>query len=481
MSKNNGQASKIQPVILSGGAGTRLWPLSRTLYPKQLMPLNSEFSMFQETVRRVRDTERFAPPLVVCNTEHRFIVAEQLREIEAPPSTIVIEPEGRNTAPAAAVAALLSAEQEPDRLLLLMPADHVVRHAGGFLAALEKGEKAARRGALVTFGLKPERPETGYGYIRQGRKLARAPGCYRVARFVEKPDRPTAERLVREGDCYWNSGMFLVGAACYLSELERLQPDVLAACRAAVAGGCREVDFFRLDEDGFRAAPAISIDYAVMERTDLAAVVPADMGWSDVGSWSTLWEIGEKDTNGNVTVGDVVLEGVRNCYIQSNDHLVAAVGLEDVVIVVTDDAVLASARDQAQRVRTLVDGLKAAGRSEANAHSTVYRPWGHYRILRAGERFQVKQITVKPGAKLSLQKHRHRAEHWVVVGGTARVTRGEEILTLRENQSTSIRLGQVHRLENPGQVPLEVIEVQLGDYLGEDDIVRIEDSYGRAS
>ena len=473
------QTTKIQPVILSGGTGMRLWPLSRALYPKQLMPLASKLSMLQETFRRVSNTKRFAPPLVVCNEEHRFIVAEQLRELGVRPRAIVLEPEGRNTAPATAVAASMVAAEDPRCLLLLLPSDHIVRAFKGFLAALHKAEKAARSGALVTFGVTPNWPETGYGYIGRGAALEDAPGCYRVARFVEKPDRATAQRLLEAGEYYWNSGMFLFGAARYLEELERLRPEIVAACRAAVAGGQEDLNFFRLDGEAFRASPAGSIDHAVMEHTDAAAVIPADMGWSDVGSWSSLWEVGEKDAGGNVTEGDVILKGVRNSYIRSDHHLVAAIGLEDVILVVTDDAVLAVAKDRAQEVRTLVDGLKAAGRSEASLHTTVYRPWGHYRTLRAGERFQVKQITVKPGAKLSLQMHHHRAEHWVVVRGTARVTCGAETLSLSENQSAYVPLGVKHCLENPGEVPLELIEVQSGDYLGEDDIVRFDDAYGR--
>jgi len=472
--------TRIRPVILSGGTGTRLWPLSRALYPKQLMALTSELSMLQETVRRVSDPERFASPLVLCHEEHRFIVAEQCRALGVSPRAIVLEPEGRNTAPAAAVAALMALQRDGDSLLLLLPSDHVIGDTKAFLSAVDKARKAAAGGALVTFGIAPERAESGYGYIRQGEPIRTAPGCYRIARFVEKPARAEAERLIADGDCHWNSGMFLFAAERYIEELDRLRPDIVAACREAVIQGREDLDFLRLHEAAFLGSPASSIDYAVMEHTDAAAVVPADMKWNDLGSWTSLWEIGEKDGDGNVTSGDVVVQGTRNSYLRGDGHLLAAIGLEDVIIVATDDAVLAVSRERAQEVRGLVDDLKAVGREEASSHVTVYRPWGSWRTLRVGERFQVKQITVKPGEKLSLQMHHHRAEHWIVVNGTARVTRGEETILLSENESTYVPLGVTHRIENPGQVPLNLIEVQSGGYLGEDDIVRFEDTYGRA-
>ncbi|MGB8276205.1 MAG: mannose-1-phosphate guanylyltransferase/mannose-6-phosphate isomerase [Alphaproteobacteria bacterium] len=473
------RAGRIHPVILSGGAGTRLWPMSRELYPKQLLALNSEQSLLQETVRRASDERHFHAPLVICNEEHRFIVAEQLRRISVTPRSVVLEPFGRNTAPAAAVASLMLMESDPDAVLLVMPSDHVIGDESAFLEAVTAGAGAARAGGLVTLGVTPEGAETGYGYIRRGDSLKGHPGCFGVARFVEKPDRDTAQSFVAAGDWHWNSGIFLFKAQAFLSELERHQPEMVAACRAAVKAGKRDLDFFRIGREAFQASPAVSIDYAVMEHTSHAVVVPVTMAWSDVGSWSALWQIGDKDNHGNVCIGDVLVRDVRNCYIRSEHRLVAAVGLEDVVIVATDDAVMVAPREHAQAVRELVEALKAQGRTEHIVHSLVFRPWGSYRSIDSGERFQVKQIVVNPGAKLSLQMHHHRAEHWVVVNGTARVTRGEETFLIQENESTFIPLGVAHRIENPGKVPLRLIEVQSGPYLGEDDIVRFEDSYGR--
>ena len=468
----------VYPVVLSGGAGTRLWPVSRTLYPKQLLPLVSERTMLQETVRRVAGTG-FAPPVVVCNEEHRFLIAGQLRELDIAPSRMVLEPVGRNTAPAAAVAALLLAGDDADAVMLLLPSDHVVEDVSGFLAAVETGLAAAENGALVTFGIPPTGPETGYGYIRRGAAYAGAKGCFRIARFVEKPDLEEARRLVRAGDYHWNSGMFLVRAGRYLEELERLKPEMVECCRRAVAGAVEDLDFLRLEAEAFSGIEPLSIDYAVMEHTEAAVVVPADMGWSDVGSWSALWEIGAKDGDGNVVLGDVITDGTTDSYIRSEGRLVAALGLDNVVVVATDDVVLVVRRDEAQNVKKVVEALARAGRPEHSVHTKVYRPWGYYQSIDAGDRFQVKRLHVNPGQKLSLQMHHHRAEHWVVVSGTAKVTRGDETFLLNENESTYLPLGVKHALENPGDAPLCVIEVQSGDYLGEDDIVRFEDRYGR--
>ena len=471
---------KIHPVILSGGAGTRLWPLSRSLYPKQFWPLASKRSMLQETALRVRDNDRFHPPYVIGGDEHRFILAEQLRALGVTPQEIVLEPEGRNTAPAVAVAALQLSEEDPSALMLVLPSDHVIKNEGAFIAATETAQAAAEAGWLVTFGVTPNKPETGYGYIHQGAPLDGIPGCLAVERFVEKPERESAEEFLAAGSTYWNAGIFMFRAARYLEELERLHPDMVAACRMAVAGGARDLDFFRLDGEAFAGAPQASIDTAVMERTSAAAVVPVEMGWSDVGSWAALWEIGEKDEAGNVVHGESLVLDVRNSYIRSEGPLVTAAGVEDLVVIAAGDAVLVVSRDKAQDVKALAEKLKAEDRPEFHSHATVYRPWGSYQTIDSGKRFQVKRITVNPGAQLSLQMHHHRAEHWVVVKGTARATRGEETILLQEDQSIYIPLGTVHRLENPGQTPLELIEVQSGDYLGEDDIVRLDDRYGRS-
>lgn len=474
----SGSVKRLTPVLLSGGAGTRLWPLSRGSFPKQLLPLASEQSMLQDTVARVIGPD-FEAPLVVCNEEHRFIIAEQLRQLRVTPRAIVLEPEARNTAAATAVAALFMADSDPEALILVLPADHVVRNVTEFRRKVRAAAPAADAGRLVTFGVVPSAPETGYGYIEMGAPLPGFDGVHAVSSFVEKPDRETAERYLSGGRHLWNSGMFLFRVDTLLAELEVHAPEVLAACRAALAGRKSDLDFSRLDAESFRRAPSISIDYAVMERTRTAAVVPVDMGWTDVGSWTTLWEVADKDAAGNVRIGDVLLEGTRNCYVRSDNVLTALVGVQDVIVAVTDDAVLVVHRDQAQNVKAIVDRLKAAQRNEATAHSKVYRPWGFYQSIHAGERFQVKRLTVNPGARLSLQKHYHRAEHWVVVNGTALVTRGDEEILLRENESIFIPLGTVHRLANPGKIPLNLIEVQSGAYLGEDDIVRIEDNYGR--
>ena len=470
---------RIVPVILSGGSGTRLWPVSRESFPKQLWPLMSERTLIEETALRARGPG-FAPPIVVCNQEHRFLIAEQLRAVGISDARIVLEPVGRNSAPAIAAAAVLVAEEEPEALLWMMAADASIADTDALHTALTRAARAARAGRIVTFGMKPTAPETGYGYIEMGGALRDAEGVFAVARFMEKPDAATAEKLIADGRHLWNSGMFVFTARTLLDELETHAPDVLPAVRQAVAARRTDLDFIRLDETAFAAAPSISIDYAVAERTSRAAVVPADIGWSDVGSWSALWELGAKDAAGNVALGDVLLEGAKDCYVRSDGILTAVVGLQDAVLVVTSDAVLAMHRDQAQDVKKIVERLKAAGRPQAVSHNRTYRPWGFYESLIQGNRFQVKQLMVKPGCQLSLQRHYHRAEHWVVVNGTAKVTVDADTRIVRENESVYLPLGCVHRLENPGKIPLTLIEVQSGAYLGEDDIVRIEDTYGRS-
>jgi mannose-1-phosphate guanylyltransferase / mannose-6-phosphate isomerase len=471
-------STTIVPVILSGGSGTRLWPLSRESFPKQFWPLVSDRTMIQETAARAIGPE-FAPPMVVCNDAHRFVVAEQLRQLGIVGGRIVLEPVGRNSAPAIAAAAILVAESDPHAVLWMMAADAAIADATALEEALARAVAAARQGYVVTFGMRPTAPEVGYGYIETGAEIPRLAGVHAIARFVEKPDAARAAAMLEDGRHLWNSGMFVFTAATLIAELERHAPDVLAAVRQAVAARRADLDFIRLGEAEFAACPNISLDYAVAERTDRAVVVPAALGWSDVGSWSALWELGAKDSAGNVASGDVLLEGAKNCFVRSDAMLTAVVGLEDAVVVVTDDAVLAMHRDRAQDVKKIVDRLKAAKRAEATSHRRVYRPWGYYEGISLGERFQVKRIMVTPGEKLSLQKHFHRAEHWVVVAGTAVVTRDHEVLTVRENESVYLPLGCVHRLENPGKIPLTLIEVQSGGYLGEDDIVRIEDTYGR--
>ncbi len=469
----------IYPVILSGGSGTRLWPMSRTLYPKQLLRLLGSDSLLQQTVRRVSDRDRFARPLLVANEEHRFIIAEQLREIGTAPRALLLEPAGRNTAPAACVAALALVESDPDPLMLLMPSDHIIEDAGAFAEAVDRAAAAARGGSLVTFGITPERPETGYGYIRRGDALRGISGVFQIAEFVEKPGPEQAQAYLASGKHLWNGGIFLFPAQLLLNELERLRPDIVAACRQALAEADRDADFVRLGKEAFAACATDSIDYAVMEHTQHAAVVPVAMGWSDVGSWDALWEISAKDPAGNSIAGNVVAEDTRNCYLRSEAGLLAAIGVEDLVVVVTGDAVMLAPRNRTQEVRQLVARLVREHREEAEALPTVHRPWGTYKSLHNGHRVQVKHIMVKPGGQLSLQMHHHRAEHWIVVHGTAKIRRGEEEMILTEDQSTYIPLGTAHRLENPGKIPLHLIEVQSGSYLGEDDIIRLEDSYGR--
>jgi mannose-1-phosphate guanylyltransferase / mannose-6-phosphate isomerase len=467
----------IVPVILSGGSGSRLWPLSRQLYPKQLLPLVGTRTMLQETALRVSDAALFTAPVVICNDAHRFVIAEQMREAGIEPMAIVLEPVGRNTAAAAAVGAILAAGHAPDSLVLLLPADHHIGNASALRDAFAKAAEAASAGHLVTFGIHPTTPETGYGYIRSiGEALPG--GAERVARFVEKPPREVAEQMLAEGGHTWNSGMFLFQASAYLAELERFEPKIVETSRRSLEAGRRDLDFLRLDES-FADQPSLPIDTAVMERTDKAAVLPLSAEWTDLGSWSSLWEIGGKDRDGNVVLGDAVLQGTRNSYVRSEDRLTAVVGLQDVIVVTTPDAVLVASREAAQDVKAVVDLLARAKREEVTTHRRVHRPWGWYEGLSLGDRYQVKCLSVKPGCKLSLQKHFHRAEHWVVVKGTALVTRDDDQVMVRENESIYLPLGCVHRLENPGRIDLQLIEVQSGPYLGEDDIVRFEDDYKR--
>jgi mannose-1-phosphate guanylyltransferase / mannose-6-phosphate isomerase len=473
-------SAQIHPVILSGGAGTRLWPLSRASYPKQLLKLSSQRTMLQDTVARGLIDVGFAAPLLVCNEDHRFLVDDQLQQIGIKPQAILLEPKARNTGPAIAAAALWLLSRDPDALMLVQPSDHVIASPADFHRAVMRGVAAAQEGRLVTFGIKPVRPDTGYGYIQSGEALSGGDGVFGVDRFVEKPDRETAQRFVDSGAFFWNSGIFLLSARAYLGELSRINPAMLDACERAVRDGQEDLAFFRLSAEPFGEAPSLSIDHAVMEHTSHAAVVPVDMAWSDVGSWPALRDIATADGDGNVLQGDVLAERMTNSYIRSEGRLVAAVGLDNVVVVATDDAVLVADADAAAEVSAIVAKLRGQNRSESQQHVTCHRPWGHYRSVDAGDRFQVKRITVKPGAKLSLQKHYHRAEHWVVVHGTAIVQRGEERMLVRENESVYIPIGTEHRLENPGKLPLQLIEVQSGPYLGEDDIVRVSDSYGRA-
>ncbi|HTZ00603.1 MAG TPA: mannose-1-phosphate guanylyltransferase/mannose-6-phosphate isomerase [Rhodocyclaceae bacterium] len=474
----------LQPVILSGGSGTRLWPLSREQYPKQLLPLVGEESMLQATLNRLDGVAGAAVPLLVCNEEHRFVVAEQAR-LAGRPAPILLEPAGRNTAPALTLAALWATREGDDPVLVVMPADHVILDLAAFRGAVVAAAALAEEGRAVTFGITPDCPETGYGYIQKGAALADGRG-FALARFVEKPDLPTAQGYLDSGAYLWNSGLFVLRASVWLAALAICRPDILAACRDAWAGVRADGDFLRVGKEAFQSCPADSIDYAVMERLTQGtaglpkgAVIPLSAGWSDVGAWDSLWQVLPKDGDGNAFRGDVLLHGTANTLAVSEGRLVACVGVSNLVVVETPDAVLVAHHDHTQDVKKIVDLLKAAGRPEARAHRKIHRPWGWYDGVDAGERFQVKRIVVKPGATLSLQMHHHRAEHWIVVRGTARVTRGEESLLVSENESTFIPLGVKHRLENPGKVPLEMIEVQSGSYLGEDDIVRFEDNYGR--
>lgn len=469
----------IIPVILSGGSGTRLWPLSRALYPKQLLSLTGKNTMLQDTVFRLASIEERGPVYCVCNESHRFLVAEQLHETGADIGEIILEPSGRNTAPAAAIAALLIMKKYPGAVMLVLPADHVIPDTAAFGEAVAAGKSAAEAGELVTFGIVANSPETGYGYIRVFLDTEDEKTVYPVLEFVEKPDRETAKRYLASGDYFWNSGIFLFKAETYLLELEAHNPAMLAACREALEKSIEDLDFLRLDAEAFCKSPSDSIDYSVMEKTTRAALVPLNAGWNDVGSWSALWDVQERDDAGNIKKGDVLVHDVKNCYIHAASRLVTAVGLEGHIIIETSDAVLVASRECVQDVKVLVEQLKKSERDEVMTHRRVCRPWGTYETVDASERFKVKRITVNPGAALSLQKHHHRAEHWIVVRGTALVTVEDKKIPLKEDQSTYIPVGAFHRLENTGTTPLELIEVQSGSYLGEDDIVRVDDRYGR--
>lgn len=469
----------IYPVILSGGVGSRLWPTSRALYPKQLLPLVSERAMLLETAFRVTDPALFAPTIVVSNDEHRFIIAQQMREAGLVPLAHLLEPEGRNTAPAAAAAAAFVQTRDPRGIVLILPADHHIRDVAAFRAAIEAGAQLARDGKLVTFGVVPSAPETGYGYIKRGVPIGE--GAFAVERFVEKPDRATAKAYLDQGGYDWNAGIFMFRADRILDEMRIHCPSIAALAAEAVHKGNRDLDFLRLQPEAFGACPSDSIDYAVMEHTRDAVVVPVDMGWSDIGSWSALWDIGAKDEGGNVVSGDVLAEDTRNCFIRAETGLVATLGVENLIVVETGDVLFIAAKDRVQDVKKIVERIAADGRTEHQAHNRVHRPWGFYESLDSGERHQVKHLMVYPGAALSLQMHHRRAEHWVVVSGHARVTVGQDVKILYENESTYIPVGTRHRLENPGTEPLSIIEVQSGDYLGEDDIVRFDDVYGRSS
>lgn len=466
---------KICPVILAGGSGTRLWPLSRVQFPKQFLALSGNSSMLQNTISRLNGIDH-EPVMLICNEEHRFIAAEQVRQLGVKHNGILLEPAGRNTAPAIALAAFKAVESGHDPLLLVLAADHVIEDVAAFQQAVTNAAELAQAGKLVTFGIVGNKPETGYGYIKRGVQYQHG---YVVDCFVEKPDVVTAKDYIASGDYYWNSGMFLFKADHYLSELKAYRPDIYSACLLAMQTQNNDSDFIRIDKAAFEACPDDSIDYAVMEQTKDAVVVPMDAGWSDVGGFAALWEVSAKDAEGNVFNGDVKSVETKNTLVFGGNKLVTTVGVEDLVIINTKDAVLVAHKEQSQHVKAIVDQLKADLRSEVTFHREVYRPWGKYDSIDNGDRFQVKRITVKPGAKLSVQMHHHRAEHWIVVSGTAKVTNGTKDILLTENQSTYIPVGVIHALENPGRVDLELIEVQSGCYLGEDDIVRFEDRYGR--
>lgn len=466
----------ILPVIMAGGNGSRLWPLSRQLNPKQFLKLCGASTLLQQTLSRL-DGLGAAAPSIICNEDHRFVVAEQLRQLAVKNASILLEPVGRNTAPAISLAALNATRNGQDPVMLVLAADHFIADQSAFKQAVKEAEELALQDKLVTFGIVPTQPETGYGYIQRGSALS-VQG-YQVARFVEKPDSVTAQGYLDSGDYYWNSGMFMFKASVYLQALHEFRPDILDVCKRAFEAGSQDLDFLRVDASTFADCQDDSIDYAVMEKTRNAAVIPLDAGWSDIGSWSALWEIGSKDDQGNVCKGDVLNISSSNSLVYAESKLVATVGVDNLVVVETKDAVLVVHKDKVQDVKKVVDAIKKDGRHEHMNHREVYRPWGVYDSIESGERYQVKRITVKPGAKLSVQMHHHRAEHWVVVSGTAKVTNGDKTFLVTENESTYIPIGEIHALENPGKIPLELIEVQSGSYLGEDDIVRFKDQYGR--
>lgn len=466
----------IVPVIMAGGTGSRLWPLSRQLNPKQFLKLCGDSTFLQQTLARLSGLSVGAPS-IICNEDHRFLVAEQIRQLKLQGASILLEPVGRNTAPAIALAALHACQEGQDPVLLVLAADHYIADEAVFRDVVNSASQLAENGKLVTFGIVPTHAETGYGYIQRG--IAFGNAGYQVARFVEKPDREKAEAYLQSGDYYWNSGMFMFKASAYLKALGEFRPDILEVCKKALQLSQKDMDFIRVNADAFIQCPEDSIDYAVMEKTSDAAVIPLDAGWSDIGSWSALWEIGNKDAHGNVCKGDVLALNTKNCLIHADHKLVATVGVDNLVVVETKDAVLVVHKDNVQDVKKVVETIKKDGRHEHINHREVYRPWGIYDSVESGERYQVKRITVKPGAKLSVQMHHHRAEHWVVVSGTAKVTNGDKTFLVTENESTYIPIGEIHALENPGKIPLELIEVQSGSYLGEDDIVRFEDKYGR--
>ena len=470
------------PVILSGGSGTRLWPLSRAKKPKQFLPLINDKSMLQNTLLRLKGLDGLTSPMVICNEDHRFMVAEQLRELSTQQSSIILEPVGRNTAPAIAIAALKALADNDDPLLLVLAADHMIRDVPAFHRAIELATPAALQGKLVTFGIVPVSAHTGYGYIRKAEKHdSTLPAeVVAVAQFCEKPDLQTASRFVESGQYFWNSGMFLFKASSLLAELKRFAPDIVECSELAINKAQRDLDFIRLDKDAFASCPSDSIDYAVMEKSANAVMVPLNAGWSDVGSWDALWDVMAKDEQGNACRGDVLLEQCHNSYVNAEERLVSVIGLDDVVVVETKDAVLVASKAHIQGVKNIVARLQSYGRTEVDLHREVFRPWGKYDSVDNGNRYQVKHITVKPGAKLSVQMHHHRAEHWVVVSGSALVRNGDKEFLVTENESTFIPIGTIHSLENPGKIPLELIEVQSGSYLGEDDIVRFEDKYGRS-
>ncbi|EJG0778689.1 mannose-1-phosphate guanylyltransferase/mannose-6-phosphate isomerase [Vibrio parahaemolyticus] len=464
--------SFVLPVIMAGGSGSRLWPMSRTHYPKQFLSLTNDMSMLQDTITRLEGITH-APVSLICNEEHRFLVAEQLRSGNFEHSGIILEPFGRNTAPAVALAALRAVENEQNPTLLILAADHLIKNNDVFIKTIESALPLAKAGKLVTFGIVPTKAETGYGYIRRG--ISVEGSCaYKVDSFVEKPSLSIAEQYLQEGNYYWNSGMFMFTASRYLEELEKYRPDILKSVKSAYAGAHKDLDFIRLDETAFASCPDESIDYAVMEKTSDAVVCPMDAGWSDVGAWSSLWDVSEQDEMENVLRGDIVAEGTKRCYVNSSSRLVATVGVEDLVIVDTQDALLVAHRDKVQDVKNVVSSLKVQGRSEFQHHREVYRPWGMHDHIAEGKRYHVKKVTVKPGGRTATQVHHHRAEHWIVVSGTARVQNGNDTYLVTENQSTFIPVGAPHSFENPGIIPLELIEVRTGSYLEEDDIVRID-------